>query len=420
VRRALALLIALAAAWPATASAADEGGLRAALARAMGPAGAGSGALVVDLSNGRPLYALRADTARIPASNEKLYTTSVALRRFGPTGRLATRVLGDGELEGTVYRGNLYLRGGGDPMFGTGAFNRRAYGLGTSVSELAREVANVGIRRVTGAVLGDETAFDRRRGGPDSGYAFSYYIGAPLSALSFNRGRTFGSTRQSRPALFAADQLTRALRARGVSVARPAAERAAPRGASEIAAVYSPIMATLVRYTNVPSDNFFAEMLLKAIGARARGLGTTAGGAATARAELAPLGIAPRLVDGSGLSRGNRTTPRQVVRLLDAMDRAARYAAPFRESLAVACRSGTLAGRMCRTAASQRCRGKTGTLFGVSALSGYCDLRDRKLAFSILMNGVNVSGARTLQNRMAAAIASYRPGDAVTAARRRH
>ena len=64
---------------------------------------------------------------------------------------------------------------------------------------------------------------------------------------------------------------------------------------------------------------------------------------------------------------------------------------------------------MCGTTAAGRCRGKTGTLSNVSALSGYCDLSDRKIAFSIIMNNVNVSGARSLQNRMAAAIARYRP-----------
>jgi D-alanyl-D-alanine carboxypeptidase/D-alanyl-D-alanine-endopeptidase (penicillin-binding protein 4) len=89
---------------------------------------------------------------------------------------------------------------------------------------------------------------------------------------------------------------------------------------------------------------------------------------------------------------------------------------PFRASLAVACRSGTLAYRMCGSAASGRCRGKTGTLTGVSALSGYCTLPGgRTIAFSFLMNGVDVYGARSLQNRMAIAIARYRPAAPATA-----
>jgi serine-type D-Ala-D-Ala carboxypeptidase/endopeptidase (penicillin-binding protein 4) len=412
VRRALALTVA-GLLIPAAAAEAQESALRSLLARSMRAAGSGSGALVVDLGNGRTLFSSRPDTARIPASNEKLYTTSVALARFGPSGRLATRVLGDGTLDEGVYRGNLYLRGGGDPTFGTASFNRRAYGTGTSVTALAGAVSAAGVERVTGTVYGDETFFDARRGGPDSGYAFSVYIGAPLSGLAFNRGlaNSQGSALQRRPARFAADQLVRALRAEGIAVPRGPGERQAPAGATGVAAVRSPTMAVLTRLTNVPSDNFFAEMLLKAIGGRYRGRGSTAAGAAAAAAYVRDaVGIGPRISDGSGLSRRNRTTPRQIVRLLDHMDRTESLAVPFRGSLAVACRSGTLAGRMCGTRAAGRCRGKTGTLSGVSALSGYCDVGgDRVIAFSILMNGVNVSGARRLQNRMGAAIANHRP-----------
>ena len=411
MRRSLALLIVLLA-LPAPASAATAAQLRTSLDRAMRAAGPRSGALVVDLSDGRTLYARAADVARVPASNEKLYTTATALARFGPSGRLATRVLGDGELgEDGVYTGNLYLRGGGDPTFGSLDFARRAYGTGASVTELAAAVAAAGIVRVTGAVFGDESHFDGRRGGPDTGYAFSIYIGAPLSALAFDRGlaNRQGSAIQRRPAHFAADRLTRALRAEGVSVGRPSGERPTPPQARELAQVQSPTMAVLARLTNVPSDNFFAEMLLKSLGGRFAGRGTTAAGAAVAGRWLRGIGLAPRIADGSGLSRSNRTTPRQVVRLLDHMDRTERLAVPFRESLAVACRTGTLAGRMCGTPAARRCRGKTGTLNGISALSGYCDVgADRVLAFSILMNGVDVSGARRLQDRMGAAIAAYR------------
>ncbi|HVE68418.1 MAG TPA: D-alanyl-D-alanine carboxypeptidase/D-alanyl-D-alanine-endopeptidase [Solirubrobacteraceae bacterium] len=415
MRRSLAGLIVLLA-LPASASAGTEAQLRGSLDRALRSAGPGSGALVVDLFDGRPLYARNADTPRIPASNEKLYTTAVALARFGPAGRLPTRVLGDGELEEDgVYRGNLYLRGGGDPTFGSDAFNRRAYGVGSSVTALARAVAAAGVTHVTGAVLGDETFFDGLRGGPDSGYAFSIYIGAPLSALAFNRGlaNRQGSAIQRRPARYAAERLVRALRAEGVTVPRGAGERRAPAAASEVARVLSPSMATLARLTNVPSDNFFAEMLLKALGGRFGARGSTGGGAGAVMAYLREQGIGARIADGSGLSRRNRTTPRQVVRLLDHMDRTKELAVPFRGSLAVACRSGTLAGRMCGTRASGRCRGKTGTLRGVSALSGYCDVGgERVVAFSILMNGVDVGGARSLQNRMGAAIAAYVPSSA--------
>jgi D-alanyl-D-alanine carboxypeptidase/D-alanyl-D-alanine-endopeptidase (penicillin-binding protein 4) len=83
-------------------------------------------------------------------------------------------------------------------------------------------------------------------------------------------------------------------------------------------------------------------------------------------------------------------------------------AAAFTESLAVAGRDGTLADRMRGTAAEGNCAGKTGTLDGVSALSGYCEAGTQTVAFSFLMNSVGVDAAQRAQDRMAAAIARYR------------
>jgi D-alanyl-D-alanine carboxypeptidase/D-alanyl-D-alanine-endopeptidase (penicillin-binding protein 4) len=411
-------LLGLAAASPPAGAATSEQALRASLGRSLAGAGSHSGALVLDLSAGRTLFSRRADVARIPASNEKLYTTSAALARFGPTGQLTTTVLGDGTLgdDGT-YSGDLYLRGGGDPTFGSASFNRRAYGAGATVEALADQLAALGISKVTGSVVGDESYFDRLRGSPAEGFALSYEVEGELSGLSYNRGLASedGGAFQSRPATFAAGELARRLRQRGVRVARVSREGATPAEASVLAGVRSPTMAAIARLTNVPSDNFFAEMLIKGLGARFGAGGSTAAGAAVIRGWLRQAGIRARVVDGSGLSRGDRTTPREVVRLLTRMRRSPGLAAPFARSLAVACRSGTLAGRMCGTAASGRCRAKTGTLDDVSALSGYCTTRGgRLLAFSILMNRVRITGARYLQNRMAAAIAAYRPSATVS------
>ena len=376
----------------------------------MASAGPASGALVVNTSDDRVVFRWAPAKARILASNTKLFTTATALARFGTEGTLGTEVLGAGELsENGVWRGDLYLRGGGDPTFGTRRFTRRAYGGGATVERLALLLKRTGLRRVTGRILGDESRFDSLRGGPESGFGTSIWVG-PLSALSFNRGLASerGSSFQSNPPAFAAARLEAALESRGVAVRREAAIGTTPRGADVLASVESPRMERLAALTNKPSDNFFAETLIKAIGWQASGKGTTRRGAAAVSGFARRLGAPARIRDGSGLSRGNRATPRRVVRLLRAMQARDEFEA-FYSSLSVAGRDGTLSDRMRRGPARGSCHAKTGTLSNVSALSGYCQARSGDVyAFSILMNGVYPTGARDLQDRMAQAIAGTR------------
>jgi D-alanyl-D-alanine carboxypeptidase/D-alanyl-D-alanine-endopeptidase (penicillin-binding protein 4) len=406
---AAATALTVAAALPSSASASDAS-LREALSKRMRAAGSFSGAYVFNATDNRAIFRWRYGRARVLASNTKLFTTAAALARFGTEGRLGTEVRGVGQLEqdGT-WRGSLYLRGGGDPTFGSRRFIRRNYGSGATVEGLAARLEQAGIQRVTGRIYGDESRFDTRRGGPGSGFRTSIYVG-PLSALAYNRGlaRENGSAFQTRPGLFSAQRLDRALERRGVRVAGRPRTRRTPRSASVLASVDSPTMARLARITNKPSDNFFAEMLLKGLGLEATGRGTTRRGARVAATFARRLGGRARLVDGSGLSRGNRASPYRVVRLLLAMQRRDEGDA-FYASLPIAGRDGTLRSRMRGGPARRRCRAKTGTISGVSALSGYCRARSGDLyAFSFLMNGVGVYTARAIQNHMAHAIAGRR------------
>ncbi len=399
------LLVAIATNAP---SASADAALRSALGGQLAPAGSRAGAHVVDLATGRVLFSRRADRALTPASNEKIYTTGSALLRFGPGGRLRTAALATVPLDASgTLTGLLYLRGGGDPTFGSASYAASNYGTGATVEDLARGLYNAGLRSVQGSVVGDENFFDRLRGTAPYGFRRAGDIEGVLSGLSFNRGFTGGDF-QADPALFAAQRLTSALRSLGVQVAVPARTSGTPAGARELAHVDSPTMATLARLTNRPSDNYFAETLIKDLGARFGGTGSTAAGARVVKAALARFGVRPTVVDGSGLSYADRTTPRQVVTFLAGLRRGAAGSA-FDGSLAGACRSGTLGGRMCGTAASGNCRGKTGTLTAVSALSGYCRAANgHTIAFSILMNGVDVGRARFRQDNMAAAIARSR------------
>jgi len=392
----------------APAASAQGGALGAKLRKAIAPAGGAAGAYVVDITDGQTLYALRAQRRRAPASVEKLYTTSTAIRQFGADGRLVTAVLGAGALgPDGVYRGDLYLRGGGDPTFGSDSFAGRAYGEGATVQQLARALVAKGIRRVEGRVVGDETYFDTLRGGPDKGYRLDSEVGGELSALAYNRGlaNEQGSAFQLRPAAFAAEQMDDALGSAGVPVDGEPTAAASPPGAQELARAESPPMAVLIRLTNRPSDNFFAEMLLKGLGAKFGGEGSTRAGATVVRSTVAPDGISARFVDGSGLSRANQTSPLDVVRLLTAMAKDPNAAA-FDGSLAVAGRNGTLSRRMRGTPAAGRCRAKTGTLSNVSALAGYCRARNgHELAFAFIMNGGAIGTYRAAQDQAAATLA---------------
>ena len=390
------------------AQAADPG-LQRALSRQMSQASSASGAYVENLSTGERTFAWRAGRARILASNVKLYTTSAALARFGGDGTLGTEVLGGGELEeGGLWRGDLYLRGGGDPSFGSRSYVRRYYGgTGATVQALARLLDQAGIERITGRVIGDESRFDSLRGGPDSGYGVSYWVG-PLSAMSYNRGfaQENGSAFQLNPPAFAAARLDDALEARGIPVRRAPLAGVTPAGAEVLASVDSPPMERLVKLTNKVSDNFFAEMLAKGIAWQVNGRGTTSAGAALTAGFAKRLGSAATLVDGSGLARGNRASPYRTVRLLRAMARREEYEALF-QSLAIAGEDGTMYNRMESGPAHRRCRAKTGTLSDVSALSGYCTARSgQTYAFSILMNRMYPTTARRLQDRMLQALAA--------------
>src|SRR3954451_9356439 len=329
MRRRVPLLIALmalfAAVFPAAGLSApsDDRALAKALTTQMRAAGPFSGAYVLNATDRATLFKWKSDTPRVLASNTKLFTAAGVLDSLGSAGTLSTVVLGSGALEedGT-WRGDLYLRGSGDPTFGSAAFVKRNYGTGATAEELADEVSARGVTRVTGRVYGDESRFDSLRGGPDSGYGTSIWVG-PLSALSFNRGlaNSSGSAFQTKPPLTAAGRLQAELKRRGVRVDHAARRGQTPTTATVVASVASPPMERLIRLTNKPSDNFFAEMLLKDLALQASGKGTTRRGARIAARFARRVGSRARLVDGSGLSRSDRASPYRVARLLLAMQR---------------------------------------------------------------------------------------------------
>src|SRR5450755_4443538 len=163
--------------------------LSRALTSGIRSAGRSSGASVVDLTTGQTLFSSAAVTGRLPASVEKVYTTSTALLRFGPNATLTTSVLGRGVSVHGTWVGTFYLRGGGDPTFGSQSFDQINYDGGATMQRLvANLVRATGITALKGRVVGDETRFDSLRGTPATGYQPSLYVEGELSALAYDRG----------------------------------------------------------------------------------------------------------------------------------------------------------------------------------------------------------------------------------------
>jgi D-alanyl-D-alanine carboxypeptidase/D-alanyl-D-alanine-endopeptidase (penicillin-binding protein 4) len=376
--------------------------LRAGLAKLFRRVGK-SGAMVFDPATEKVLFARKARRARILASNTKLFTTAAALSRFEPDGRLLTTALSIDDVSDGVSQG-LYLRGGGDPTLTTSGLNR-----------LADRVRAAGVDSVHGPLRYDDSFLDRQTGIPQHGIS-AERVGT-LSALTMDGG----SHRD--PARLAAQRFLDALRREGISIGSSVTPSVVPQTAVQVAELGSPTMADLARDTNVPSNNFLAEMLLKDVGGQFGDSGSTAGGIAAVRRFALERGAQFKGENGSGLSRRNRASPASVVELLEAMLEVDENKTPQEQadqrqlrdawirSLAVAGRSGTLARRLRGTAARGSCFAKTGTLNRVSTLSGYCFRGPRDGAhaviFSLLMNRVDVGRAHLVQDRMTALMARY-------------
>jgi D-alanyl-D-alanine carboxypeptidase/D-alanyl-D-alanine-endopeptidase (penicillin-binding protein 4) len=396
---ALLTLLTLAAPAATSAGRSQETPLQQRLARALRVphiAPARSAAVALDLATGAVLYSQNPNRSLAPASNEKLPLTYAALVRLGPAFRIETDVLGQGEQDGTSWLGTLVLKGNGDPTLSSG-----------DLRALAGKVRSAGIRRVSGGIIGDESWFDARR--TVAGWKPSFFIeeSAPLSALVVDRARV-GRYITRTPALVAATEFRDALRAVGVAVDGPVRVDRADEYSIPLGEVFSPPLATIIRFMDRESDNFTAELLLKQLGAVELERGTSAAGASVVMRTLAEAGVPTagvRIVDGSGLSRLDRLTAESLGGLLkvawaDPIVRPALLAA-----LPVAGVNGTLEGRLRRPPARGRVLAKTGTTRDASALSGY--VRNR-FAFAVLQNGHPLSywWARVAQDRFAQVLAA--------------
>jgi D-alanyl-D-alanine carboxypeptidase/D-alanyl-D-alanine-endopeptidase (penicillin-binding protein 4) len=343
---------------------------------------AGGRNVSISVASGTRFLYERADgVAHAPASNEKLLQSMALLKALGPDYRIRTTAAANSRSGGVIRRA-LWIMGHGDPSIG-----RKA------IAALASRIVAAGVRRV-GRVMGATSFFAHDWFAPGWKPFFPAEEVALPSALTY-RGNQVNGVHVGDPERRAAIGLTKALRRRGVIVARSPDSGVPPRGLHVVANIESPRLRGLLAAQNFDSVNFYGEVLGKLLGVVRFGTpGTIARGAAAIRGFAAARGVRVTAYDSSGLSYSNRITPRGMVRLMRVAERA-----PWGAALKATLPGpgfGTLEDRL----RGVPVRAKTGTLVDHSALSGWV-LLDRTghwARFSILSSGFAASRAKDIED----------------------
>ncbi len=368
--------------------------LRSRISAALSTSTSASMGVVVSVDGGSTVFERNADAPMIPASTQKIYIAGAALAALGIDTRFVTQVVTGGAIEGTTLRGDLIIRASGDPSLSS-----------TNMNTLAAAVKTAGIAHVTGALVVDDSRFDRQTRLPSWKAAFTPGESGWLSAFSVDGNHRNDAATVADPALANVARFRLALRTRGVSVAGPDLRGSAPAATTQLGIQQSVALQDLVRTFVKKSDNTYAELVTKELGAH-RGSGSTGAGVAAIAQYFASLNVTPPAIqeDGSGLSSNNRSSARMQVRYLQKA-LAAPTGAALRSALAVTCVDGTLKSRTCGTAAAAKVFAKSGSIDNVVALTGVTTTAGGKpITFSFLLN--NVKSARLGRSAIDAALVS--------------
>ena len=343
-----------------------------------GSTSARMGVYVTIDGNGPVLFERNAQRGLIPASTQKMYVAGAALSAMGPDARYSTEVFADGQISNGVVNGDLVLRASGDPTFGA-----------TQLAVLATSVKSSGATRISGSLVLDDSRYDRLTRIASWKAAFTPGESGWLSAFSVDGNHRNDSATLADPALANLERFRAALAAKGVTVSGASRRGAVPPSATLLGSSKSAPLAEIVQRFVKRSDNTYAELLTKEIGARL-GIGSTANGLSAIARHFGQLEVPPPEVqeDGSGLSSNNRSSARtQVAYLPRAL--ASPIGAALRDSLAVSCVDGTLRSRTCGTVAAGKVLAKSGAIDNVVALSGVTTTASgRAVTFSFLLNDV--------------------------------
>ncbi|HNA62952.1 MAG TPA: D-alanyl-D-alanine carboxypeptidase/D-alanyl-D-alanine-endopeptidase [Rhabdochlamydiaceae bacterium] len=371
----------------------------------------------VDMKTGKVILDENSDKSMIPASCLKIVTTGAALSLLDPTSQFKTELQYDGEIRDGILYGNLYIKGGGDPALGS---ERLGSSWKNQVAIWGEAISKCGIQKIEGRVIGDDSLWEK--GKPIGSWEVEdvgNYYGASASALSFHENSYslfFKPSSVGSPALIVRTDppfarlsfLTEVLTGHEGSGDQASiygseysfvrfVQGTIPAGVSEFMikgsvpdsarlcaeilaeslevkgttfeekerttfhTTFSPQVKEIVFWTNQKSVNLFAEHLLKAMGG-----GSTKAGIEAVKTFWKSQNIdleGFNMVDGSGLSRQNFMTARQLVGVLLKM----KDSKPFFDSLPLL---------------NEKARAKSGSMSNIKCCVGYED----NVAFAILVN----------------------------------
>ena len=405
------------------------------------------GVLVRSLKTNTTLYERNADNLMTPASNFKLLISATALEKLGPDFAYRTEVYTSGKIEKGVLDGDLIIKGGGDPVLETAdltdlakqvkaagisrvkgsliaddsVFDKQRLGWGWSWDQLpyyyAAEISALNLNRNTVNVYvypakqagaqaevkiepeTDYSSIENTTTTGAAGSAKTIWIDRALGQNTIQVGGSIalGTTVTKReapvtvsePQLYAGCVLAEELAKQGVDVTGSVKSGKTSAEAKLVCSHSSPPLSNILVLLNKPSDNLVAEVLLKTVGSVVSGKGSSGAGADVEKEVMKSYGLdmsALSIVDGSGLSKLDLISPRNIVTLLTYMQ-TAKNGRLFIDSLPVAGVDGSLRYRMKGTSAEKNVKAKTGTLAKVVSLSGYVSTRSgERLVFSIILN----------------------------------
>jgi len=425
--------------------------------------------LLITLFNDTVIYAHNPHKPLIPASNTKLLTAATSLKYLGPDYRFKTDFFIIGKVENNTLKGDLVVRGYGDPTLVSGDW---ADEWSTKVSYLYEpehkldDVLNVlkelGIKKIEGDIIVDDYFLDHQWVHPSwEEEDLSHWYAAQVGALSINRnivllelypkqtgeveikvvpdvgyvnvtfaGRLVKSSSEIQqnpievrelgtnnvrvvgdlpmdigvyylsvtvhdPGMYFGVVFKNMLVRYGIEVLGEVrrANTSEWGNLTFINRLESKPLGVILKTMLKVSLNFYADHLFKVLGRELIGEGSWEGGSKAIQkfleeTKLVEPGVV--IADGSGLSRENRLTCSLLVKLLTAY-----YSNKvLYDSLPIAGWDGTLKNRMLNSLAKGNLRAKTGTMTGVSALSGYVTTRDRKtIVFSMIFNNFKTSAS---------------------------